>query len=87
MDRPPCGKKFFRTNRKNASTRQVNEEIRNVAWQIVDNKRTVLTTTLANLIFACVNVLIRLNPECVQTWLLVRMPEPPPMTPIPVSTK
>lgn len=81
---------------------QVDKETQNVAWRIGDNKTTVLTTTLANLTQDVSTVAIHFGGDRVQTWLLVRMPEPPPagapakapelerkpppVTPIPVKT-
>ena len=81
---------------------QVDKETQNVAWRIGDNKATVLTTTLANLTQDVSTVAIHFGSDRVQTWLLVRMPEPPPagespkapamdrkpppVTPIPVKT-
>ncbi|MGL4402002.1 MAG: mu-protocadherin-cell-suface protein [Luteolibacter sp.] len=81
---------------------QVDKETQNVAWRIGDNKRTILTTTLANLTQDVSTVAIHFDRDRVQTWLLVRMPEPPladqapkapeiartvpPANPIPVNT-
>ena len=81
---------------------QVDKDTQNVAWRIGDNKKTVLTTTLANLTQDVSTVAVHFGDDRVQTWLLVRMPEPPaagqpakapemtrkppPVTPIPVKT-
>ncbi len=80
---------------------QVDRETQNVAWRIGENKETVLTTTLANLTTDVSTVAVHFGKDRVQTWLLVRMPEPPtagqppkapemdrkppPATPIPVA--
>ena len=57
---------------------QVDKETQNVAWRIGENKSTVFTTTLANLTQDVSTVAIHFGGDRVQTWLLVRMPEPPP---------
>ena len=57
---------------------QVDKETQNVAWRIGDNKDTMFTTTLANLTQDVSTVAIHFDRDRVQTWLLVRMPEPPP---------
>lgn len=91
-----------RTTSTTHTAGQVDKETQNVAWRIGDNKQTVLTTTLANLTQDVSTVAIHFSGGRVQTWLLVRMPEPspadqppkapeinrkpPPVTPIPVKT-
>ncbi len=56
---------------------QVDKATQNVARRIGDNKETVFTTTLANLTQDVSTVAIHFGKDRVQTWLLVRMPEPP----------
>lgn len=91
------------TDDRKPITGQVDKETQNVAWRIGDNKDTVYSTTLANLTEDVSTLAIYFDGgKRVQTWLLVRMPEPPkagqpakapemkrtppPVTPIPVKT-
>ena len=78
------------------------KQTQSVAWRIGDNMETIFATSLANLTLDVSTVAIHFGKDRVQTWLLVRMPEPPPadqapkapeinrkpppVTPIPVKT-
>ena len=57
---------------------QVEKSSQRVAWRIGENKETVFVTSLANLTQDVSPVAIHFGNTRTQTWLLVRMPEPPP---------
>jgi hypothetical protein len=91
------------TGDKKTIAGQVDKATQNVAWRVGDNSKTIFTTTLANLTQDASTVAIHFDDERVQTWLLVRMPEPPaageaakppeinrkppPVTPIPLPAQ
>ena len=49
-----------------------------MAWRIGENTETIFVTSLANLTKDVSPVAIHFGTTRTQTWLLVRMPEPPP---------
>ena len=57
---------------------QVDKKSQRVAWRIGENKETVFVTSLANLTLDVSPVALHFGNTRTQTWLLVRMPEPPP---------
>ena len=59
-------------------TGQVDKTTQIAAWRIGDNRTTICTTTLANFTLDVSTVALHFPDNRVQTWLLVRMPEPPP---------
>ena len=59
-------------------TVQVDKTTQIAAWRIGDNTTTICTTTLANFTQDVATVALHFRGNRVETWLLVRMPEPPP---------
>jgi len=57
---------------------QVDKKTQQAAWRIGDNRETVFTTSLPNLTLDVSTVAIHFGESRTQTWLLVRLPEPPP---------
>ena len=66
------------TDDKQPVAGQVDKTTQNVAWRVGENRNTIYTTTLANLTTDACTVAIHFGEERVQTWLLVRLPQPPP---------
>jgi hypothetical protein len=57
---------------------QVDPKTQQAAWRIGENMNTIFMTSLANLTLDVSPVQIDFGGGRIQTWLLVRMPEPPP---------
>jgi hypothetical protein len=57
---------------------QVDKATQQVAWRIGENTGTIYASSLANLTLDVAPVTIRFPDSRLQTWLLVRMPEPAP---------
>jgi hypothetical protein len=57
---------------------QVDKASQRAAWRIGDNTETIFVTSLANLTQDVSPLAIHFGTTRTQTWLLVRMPEPPP---------
>ena len=57
---------------------QVDKASQRVAWRIGENKETIFVTSLANLTQDVSPIALHFGTTRTQTWLLVRMPEPPP---------
>ncbi len=57
---------------------QIDKKTQRVAWRIGENKETIFVTSLANLTQDVSPIALHFGTTRTQTWLLVRMPEPPP---------
>jgi hypothetical protein len=57
---------------------KVDKASHRVAWRIGDNTENIFVTSLANLTQDVSPIAIHFGTTRTQTWLLVRMPEPPP---------
>jgi hypothetical protein len=66
------------TGDQRAISGKVDKTSQIAAWRIGDNSSTVCTTNLANFTQDVSTVALHFRGNRVETWLLVRMPEPPP---------